>query len=249
MKKKIALMLALALIGFGFLSGCLEEDKSEGTTPTITWVTSQDSIVINNVTQGTSYNSGSTSNNIQFYDEYSGEYYYVDENLALTDSLTGLSTKIIEKDDEIKGFNKYHNYSLIWKPTNSKIGLIYFVNLGSPIVTFMQYAETAVNTTLSVTISNPSVPWSDIVCTLRDVDVGTEQSWQGISVDKDTGDGIIDYEVLDDGDGEVTVGDSVKLGYNTNLADNIVEGTYYSFSITYIRTGETIGSIGWDPTP
>ena len=251
MRKAIIFLIALTLIGFGILSGCLdgEENGSTKKTPVINinWTELDTSITITDRTEGIYYNSDSTTN-IKFLVDHNSVSYYVDENLALTDTKVSLSTKIIEKDDEITGFNKYHNYSVIWLPTNTLLGKVTFENLGSPIVTFGQYDEIT-NVTLYVTISNPEVPWSDIICTLRDVDGGTEQTWEGIGVDKDSNDGIIDYEVIDDGDKEVSVGDSVKIGYSTNLADNIVEENEYSFSITYLRTGEVIGSLGWDPTP
>jgi len=252
MKKAIIFLAASILIGFGILSGCLdgEENGSPNKTPVITinWTELETSIKITDTTDGIYYNLDSTNTNIKFLADHNSVSYYVDENLALTDTKVGLSTKIIEKDDEITGFNKYYNYSVIWLPTNTILGKVSFENLGSPIVTFGQYDEIT-SVTLSVTISNPEVPWVDIICTLRDVDGGTEQTWEGISFDKDSNDGIIDYGVIDDGDKEVSVGDSIKLGYNTNQADNIVEGNEYSFSITYKRPGEVIGSLGWDPTP
>jgi len=245
--RKIAIILViLTLVSCILLSGCQESDKITASTPAITWYEKLNAIVIESVSENVYYNSDTTTNNIMFIDLDTDINFYVNENLDLTDSLTSLSIKKIEVGDEINGFFTDHNYKILWSPTDNNMGELSLEEYTTPVATFGMYDENE-NVTLSVTIISPQVPWSDINCILRDLTGGTEQSWDGIGIDKETGDGIIDYEVIDDGDGEVSLGDIIKFGYNTNPADNIIEGNSYSFSITYKRTGEVAGSLGWYP--
>ena len=71
MRKILIILGILVLISCIFLVGCQEPTKTTASTPTITWTVSQDSIVIETTSEGVYYNSGSTTNNIQFYDVYS----------------------------------------------------------------------------------------------------------------------------------------------------------------------------------
>ena len=244
MKKILIILAILILLSSGLLSGCVEEDDKKVKTPLITWETSQDSIIISEVDADTYYNPNSLKNNIIIKDISIVNNYYINENLALTGSTSGLSTKIIETGDEITGFNSYHNYSFIWGPSNKEIGKISFEIAIKPIATLSLRDESA-NVTINVETMEPNVPWSDIKCKLTDISTGVPYIWQGIESNKKIGDGIIDYEIIDDGDLELSAGDKILLGFSTNPADNLIEEDFYSFSITYTRIGEEIGSISW----